>query len=134
MSDSPALDAVLLLTRANSAAHAALEETLGQVGLSLDELSLLSFVRDAGTSGLQREGLASALRLPQSETLRRAKQLEKLNRLERGEDGEFLLTIDGRTLLDWATGLSAKRSRAWLAESLSSEQVASLALMLRQLT
>jgi DNA-binding MarR family transcriptional regulator len=134
MSDSPALDAVLLLTRANSAAHAALEETLGQVGLALDELSLLTFVRDAGSAGLQRAALASALRLPQSETLRRAKQLEKLNRLERSEDGAFVLTGGGRTLLDEATGLAARRSRSWLAESLSAEQVASLAYMLRELT
>jgi DNA-binding MarR family transcriptional regulator len=130
---SPALDALLLLSRSNAAANASLDRALSRVGLWLNDLSLLTYVQDAGAAGLSRAALAELLRQSQSETLRRVKPMEKLGWLERTADGSFALTLDGKARVVEATGLAASKSESWLGDFLSEDEIATLSKLLARL-
>jgi DNA-binding MarR family transcriptional regulator len=123
MQDSPSLDALIALSRATASASLALDKTLSRVGLWLNDLSLLMFLIDGP---LARDELASALKISQSEALRRVKPMEKLNWLEREAAIGIALTPVGTALVDEASGLAANRAEVWLGEWLSEEDVLAL--------
>ena len=129
--DSAALDALLLLSRARAAANASLDKALSRVGLWLDDLAVLTLLDDRP---LSRDDLGAALSLSASETVRRIRPMEKLSWVERTDAG-IALTPTGRALLDEASGLAANRAEVWLAEaSLSDSDIASLRELLSRLT
>ncbi len=130
MPTSPALDALIALSRATASANLALDKTLSRVGLWLNDLSLLIFLSDGS---LTRAELASKLSQSESETLRRVKPMEKLNWIERDSDGRFALTAVGEALVDEAAGLAANRAAVWLGERLSTEETAELSRLLAKL-
>jgi DNA-binding MarR family transcriptional regulator len=130
MQDSPALDALISLSRATASANLALDKTLSRVGLWLKDLSLLMFLVDGP---LTRAELAGSLKTSQSETVRRVKPMEKLNWIERDTDGRFALTAVGAALVDEAGGLAANRAEVWLGELLSDEDVLVLSSLLGKL-
>jgi hypothetical protein len=130
---SPALDALILLTRANAGATLALDNALSRVGLWLNDLSLLQLLRDAGRDGLSRVDLAALLSQSQSETLRRIKPMEKLDWIARTESGNFRLSDNGRALELEASGLAANRSEHWLAGLLNDSEISQLVTLLGKL-
>ena len=132
-SSSPALEALILLTRVNAEATAALDKALSRVGLWLNDLSLLGLLRDAGAEGLSRADLARALSQSQSQTLRRVKPMEKLDWIARTDVGNFRLSSHGRALELEASGLAANRSEAWLAGVLDADEISQLTSLLRKI-
>ena len=132
-SSSPALEALILLTRVNAEATAALDKALSRVGLWLNDLSLLGLLRDAGAEGLSRTDLARALSQSQSQTLRRVKPMEKLDWIARTDTGNFRLSSHGRALELEASGLAANRSEAWLAGVLDADEISQLTSLLRKI-
>lgn len=132
-SPSPALEALILLTRVNAEATAALDKALSRVGLWLNDLSLLGLLRDAGMEGLSRADLAKALSQSQSQTLRRVKPMEKLDWIARTDVGNFRLSSHGRALELEASGLAANRSEAWLDGVLDSDEISQLTSLLRKI-
>lgn len=128
--DSPALTALLLISRARAAANAALDQALSRVGLWLDDLALLQALADGP---LPRARLASALSASVSETVRRVKPMEKLSWVTRTDDGSIALTDVGRSLLDEALGLAANRSETWLADYLDQKEIETLNSLLGRL-
>ena len=132
-SSSPALEALILLTRVNAEATAALDKALSRVGLWLSDLSLLGLLRDAGAEGLSRADLARALSQSQSQTLRRVKPMEKLDWIARTDAGNFRLSSHGRALELEASGLAANRSEAWLDGVLDADEISQLTVLLRKI-
>lgn len=128
--DSPALTALLLISRARASANAALDQALSRVGLWLDDLALLQALADGP---LPRARLASALSASVSETVRRVKPMEKLSWVTRTDDGSIALTDVGRSLLDEALGLAANRSETWLADYLDQKEIETLNSLLGRL-
>jgi hypothetical protein len=123
---SPALDALILLTRASAGATLALDNALSRVGLWLNDLSLLQLLRDAGRDGLSRVDLAALLS-------RRIKPMEKLDWIARTESGNFRLSDNGRALELEASGLAANRSEHWLAGLLNDSEISQLVTLLGKL-
>lgn len=130
---SRALDVLLLLTRANSSASAALDPALSRVGLWLADLSLLSTVADAGEVGLHRDELARSLHTSPSETVRRIRPLEKLNWLRRSNEGMIVLTDAGHAVVAEGSGLATNRAEALLAEVFDPNELDTLCRMLSTL-
>jgi len=133
MPDSPTLPALLALSRAHRVANLALDPALSRVGLWLDDLALLTLLRDAGEGGLTRERLAASAAMPVSEALRRARQFEKLGRVRRTDEGAFVLTADGDALVAEGSALAASAGAAWTEGVLDAAETATLADLLGRL-
>ncbi|AIX99640.1 hypothetical protein ART_0042 [Arthrobacter sp. PAMC 25486] len=121
------LELVMLLTAAQSAAAAAANNRLAQIGISVDDLQLLTA---AGITGVDRVTLAKRMHATQSQTIRLVRPLEKLGWLQRTDDGLFQLTSSGTLLVDEAARLADDSVENWLLDRLPREQVEQLRTLL----
>lgn len=125
-----ALDTLMLLTGAGLASAAALDEKLARIGVTTEDLRVLTA---AGSAGADRTKLAHRLHAPVSEAVRKARPLQKLGWLQRATDGRFVLTTSGERLVDEASSLAQGAAEHWLLERLDPDQLAKLRTLLRPL-
>lgn len=127
---SGGLETIMLLASAQSAAASAADATLSRIGISIDDLRLLTAI---GRTDPDRSELARMMHATPSQTIRKVRPLEKLGWIQRTADAHFQLTASGRAILDEAALLADDSTERWLLDRLLLQQVDQLRTALRSL-